>query len=580
MNVLVNISLRNLVRQKRRNLLLGIAIAFGMMILIVAHGFSHGISDNLFNKIVVYVSGHLNISFSENGNLYKQVFHDGPRIKEIIKKEIPDVIMIQEALGIFSRAIGNGKSDNVIMVAIDMSQTGIDKKADAQAEENFKMIDGDFNALTNKAVENPVLISKEKADYLHLKRGDILRVRYRTITGQDQAARLTVAGIFKPPNMFMSAPIFLELTDLKRLMGYGPNDVGQLYITIDNPKINAIPYADKLQKALVPSIVQIDGTIKNGAAETPVNVFGFKTDTTSRYKLAEILSLGKRLEKNEGLISDSLASVLKLKAGDYLFISYLPKYGDKSSTVSFKITHIFKNSEKIPSNTIFINDRDFYSSVYSDWPRSSTGFTINKDNPFYDLVSQEWTLLSRARTTEELTKMMKDVAKKQYKGTVMDVRTMYESASQVLQLEGALNLITFVAVMLLFFIILIGVVNTLRMTVRERTREIGTIRAIGMQKKDVQLTFILETFFLALFSSGIGVIAGFIVMKLLSLIKINADGNPLGMLLVNERLYFVPTITNTVLYMILILTIAVVTAYFPSRKAAALSAADALRHYE
>ena len=100
-----------------------------------------------------------------------------------------------------------------------------------------------------------------------------------------------------------------------------------------------------------------------------------------------------------------------------------------------------------------------------------------------------------------------------------------------------------------------------------------------MQKKDVQLTFILNIF-LALFSSGIGVIAGFIVMKLLSLIKINADGNPLGMLLVNERLYFVPTITNTVLYMILILTIAVVTAYFPSRKAAALSAADALRHHE
>ena len=67
-------------------------------------------------------------------------------------------------------------------------------------------------------------------------------------------------------------------------------------------------------------------------------------------------------------------------------------------------------------------------------------------------------------------------------------------ASEVLKLEQVLNLITIIAVLILFFIILIGVVNTLRMTIRERTREIGTIRAIGMQKKDVRNVFILESF--------------------------------------------------------------------------------------
>ena len=48
---------------------------------------------------------------------------------------------------------------------------------------------------------------------------------------------------------------------------------------------------------------------------------------------------------------------------------------------------------------------------------------------------------------------------------------MYEGASDILKLEGVLNSITFIAVLLLFFIILVGVINTLRMTIKERTRK-------------------------------------------------------------------------------------------------------------
>jgi ABC-type antimicrobial peptide transport system permease subunit len=275
--------------------------------------------------------------------------------------------------------------------------------------------------------------------------------------------------------------------------------------------------------------------------------------------------------------------VLNVKPGDFCPVGYTSKYGNSKSFASFKITRTFKSSEQIPSNVLFVNDLDFYKAVYADWPQSSQdpkNFQINQGHPLYSFVSPEWTLLPRSKSTQELAKLMKDVAKQKYKGTVMDVRTMYESASAVLQLESALNLITFVAVVLLYLIILIGVVNTLRMTVKERTREIGTVRAIGMQKKDVQFSFILETFFLALFSSLAGTILAFLTMKGFSLIKINAGGNPMGMLLVNEHLYFSPLFSNILVYIVLIVALAVFTAFFPSRKAAALSAADALRHYE
>jgi putative ABC transport system permease protein len=162
------------------------------------------------------------------------------------------------------------------------------------------------------------------------------------------------------------------------------------------------------------------------------------------------------------------------------------------------------------------------------------------------------------------------------------VGSMYETASMVLNLEYALNLITFICVMLLFFIILIGVVNTLRMTIRERTREIGTVRAIGMQRVDVRNSFLIETGMLALISAAVGTMVAFAAMWGLSQItfKTGDNPNPLSMLLVDGHLFFAPTAGAIVFFVILIVGIAVVTAYFPARRAARLSAADALRHFE
>ena len=58
LKLLNSLAFRNLIRQRRRNLLLGVAIAFGTMILILANSFSRGITDTLLNKIVVQMTGH------------------------------------------------------------------------------------------------------------------------------------------------------------------------------------------------------------------------------------------------------------------------------------------------------------------------------------------------------------------------------------------------------------------------------------------------------------------------------------------------------------------------------------------
>ena len=142
-----------------------------------------------------------------------------------------------------------------------------------------------------------------------------------------------------------------------------------------------------------------------------------------------------------------------------------------------------------------------------------------------------------------------------------------------------MNNITVIAVLIMFFIILIGVINTLRMTIRERTREIGTMRAIGVRRADVRNIFLIETFQLALFSALVGLVLAFIVMGGLSAFKIETQ-SVLGIFLSKKKLYFLPYVSDIIRSIVMILAVSTLTAYFPSRRAAKLDAAEALRHYE
>jgi ABC-type lipoprotein release transport system permease subunit len=581
MNYIFTISFRNLFRQKRRNILLGTAIAFGTAILILANAFSHGISDLLFNEIIVLVAGHISVGFTQDGNLQKQVFHDGERMMAIVKKEVPEMTQTQEAIGMFGRAIGNGKSDNVIMVGMDLDSK-IGKKEEEQYKKSFKVLEGRLEDLKRTDIEHPVIVSDSKAKYLNIKLNDALKVRFTDINGQQQATSLIVVAIMKPSNVFMSSPIFLGIKDIKKLAGYGPHDIAQIYIRIKDPKKNAKLYADRLHDALKPAFAFVPALMKDSV---PVGVMGYRTDSVSlalvNKSLKSVAGKDTAISKTMTLVGSSMAKRFGLKPGDRCTVKFKGKYDSAAIEWPLTISAIVdvKGTE---GNVVFVNDKDFYKTFYAHWPGPPGSSYKMPDStvPLSAVLSREWYLLDRAKTTQDVTQMYKEVSQKRLKGGTVNVQSMYETASEVLNLEVALNLITFIAVMLLFFIILIGVVNTLRMTIRERTREIGTVRAIGMQQTDVRNTFLLESGLLALISAVTGTVVAFCAMWGLTQIKFDLTDNPMAMLLDNGHLHFTPTVGATLFFIFFIIAMAVVTAYFPARKAAKLSAADALRHFE
>ena len=77
-----------------------------------------------------------------------------------------------------------------------------------------------------------------------------------------------------------------------------------------------------------------------------------------------------------------------------------------------------------------------------------------------------------------------------------------------------------------------------------------------------------------------GVALGFAAMAGLASIPIDLHDNPMGMLLVDGRLYFAPTLGVIAFAAVLTSLMASATAWSPARSAARLPPADALRHHE
>ncbi|HTP60206.1 MAG TPA: FtsX-like permease family protein, partial [Spirochaetia bacterium] len=206
--------------------------------------------------------------------------------------------------------------------------------------------------------------------------------------------------------------------------------------------------------------------------------------------------------------------------------------------------------------------------------------TVAHDAALFKALLPEWDVLPNSPTSDALTRKNQALDRRPWKGAKVDVQTMFAIASFVVDFQRGLNTVSLVAVLVLFFVILIGVVNTMRMSIRERTREIGTNRAIGMQRGDVRSVFVLEIVFLAVLSCLVGILLAGGLMELLKAPTFDLKDNPFSMFFVQKHLYFVPKITTVVANFITIVLVAFLIAFFTARRAAKLRVADALRHYE
>jgi len=179
-------------------------------------------------------------------------------------------------------------------------------------------------------------------------------------------------------------------------------------------------------------------------------------------------------------------------------------------------------------------------------------------------------------TTTPFQAMIRAQRKENWEGSRYSVYTIDDIVSQAKQIVVALDGASLVILLVLFAIVMIGINNTFRMVMYERIKEIGTMRAVGVQRKEIKSLFLNEALFLALGGAVAGILLALVAMSLLSLIDFGMN-TPAFMIMKNGHLsFFVPPF-RAVLNIVVIAALTLLAAYFPAKAAAKMEPAVALR---
>jgi putative ABC transport system permease protein len=144
-----------------------------------------------------------------------------------------------------------------------------------------------------------------------------------------------------------------------------------------------------------------------------------------------------------------------------------------------------------------------------------------------------------------------------YPNLQVQTRAQFEQTqvSSVNQLLGLVYALLGLAVL----IALIGIVNTLMLSVFERTREIGLLRAVGMRRRQVRTMVRSEAVILAIFGAIVGIVIG-TALGLALVASLRQQG-------ITETVVPVP---NLVVFLLLAAVLGLIAATWPARRAARL----------
>jgi putative ABC transport system permease protein len=150
-----------------------------------------------------------------------------------------------------------------------------------------------------------------------------------------------------------------------------------------------------------------------------------------------------------------------------------------------------------------------------------------------------------------------------YPNVQVQTKAQFEQA-QVSSINQVLGLV-YALLALAVLIALIGIVNTLMLSVFERTREIGLLRAVGMRRRQVRTMIRSEAVILAIFGAVIGIIIGTgMGVALVSSLKQQGITDT------------VVPVSNLLIFLVIAALLGLIAASWPARRAAKLDVLAAI----
>ncbi|MCO1336354.1 ABC transporter permease [Microbulbifer sp. OS29] len=267
------------------------------------------------------------------------------------------------------------------------------------------------------------------------------------------------------------------------------------------PLQNGLDNADELRKRLladqgvnaVQPRIYLQGLISNGEKS---NIFLGQGILASEFRVkgpflniteGDILSKDEKVNDPQIMLGKDLARNLSVKPGDYVTLMSTTVNGALNA-LDFKVKGIFGTG--VPD----MDKRQVYTSINAaqfllDSHRVST-LTLYG----YDLEDTEFLRDKLGQLVPQLEISTWEDHAFIYKG----VKNLYD------RIFGLMGII-------MSMVIFVSLFNTLMMSVTERTREIGTLSAMGASKAELLVGFMLEALVLAVVGAIVGIILGGLV---------------------------------------------------------------------
>lgn len=294
----------------------------------------------------------------------------------------------------------------------------------------------------------------------------------------------------------------------------------------------------------------------------------------------------KLAEEDTCMLFATQAKRLGVKVGDVVTVR-TESAGGLSNTIDLTVVAVMRDVGLLSGWTVFVNF-DSVLELYQLNENTTGGFYVYLKD--IDRAEEVMSDLRTILTDEGYTLMdyqpqpfffkFEQVAGEDWTGQKLDLTTWRDEVSFLTWVLTALDTIAFSLIAILIAIIAIGIANTMIISVRERTVEIGTLRAIGMGRKQVLLMFLLEALIIGAFATTTGAFVGMLMTWGIDAMEISVPIEAIRAILLSDTVNMEVNYGRTLASVIFLTLFTALSALWPSLRAARLKPVEALTHVE
>src|SRR5262245_49918858 len=331
------------------------------------------------------------------------------------------------------------------------------------------------------------------------------------------------------------------------------------YLITDVPRIIALLESVEHITLVTPRL-RVSGLISTG--ETTTSFLGLGVDPDKEADLSSFVNIidGKDLSKRQAsgaILGKGLAAGVGARPGDSLTILSTTRHGSI-------------NAAEVVVRGIFESGSKEFDDRALKVPLPLVESLLDSEGAVQSLVivldQTEHTALVRERLEALFAEHQLDLELKTWEDLALryhQVRNLFQNIFQVVTI-----IVSVIAVL--------GVANTMTMAVFERTREVGTIMAIGTKRRGVVALFLTEGFLLGVLGGLLGLAVGLGLAKLISIHGIPMAPPPGSTRGFIASIWVIPQVLG--LAFTLSLLTALLSSFYPAFRASRLNVVEALRH--